>query len=279
MNVEEALFILDKVLQKKLNNVQELVFCEAWVGKNYPEMAENACYNANYIKDVGYKLWKLISKTLSEKVTKSNFRAVLRRRYVACQHAWHGNYSVFERESLNVCTGDGVSEVDVRALTSGEEIASPQDTACEQETGESQQPPVVNTVLAIPLDAEEIKIKTQSTQADLVRETLKFVNAKTKTANTHSYWGETVAVSAFPKCTEEIKTLKQRAVNLLPTVTVLCIRGIGKTTVLVSNAKQNEDEFEYQSGLLHTPPIEEILLNLDTISSYRITQSSGSLLC
>ena len=88
MNVEEALVILDTVLQRGfLNNIQELVFRQAWAGQTYPEIAETSGYNANYIKDVGYRLWKLLSEAFDEEITKSNFRAVLRRRYVAFQHS------------------------------------------------------------------------------------------------------------------------------------------------------------------------------------------------
>ncbi|WP_193197551.1 AAA-like domain-containing protein [Nostoc sp. MG11] len=80
MNIEEALVILDTFLEQSLNDVQELVFRQAWEGQTYPEIAESSGYDANYIKDVGSKLWKLLSQALDEEVTKSNFRSVLRRR-------------------------------------------------------------------------------------------------------------------------------------------------------------------------------------------------------
>ncbi|MBH8575996.1 AAA-like domain-containing protein [Nostocaceae cyanobacterium CENA369] len=80
MNLEDALVILDTFLEQSLNDVQELVFRKAWEGQTYPEIAESSGYDANYIKDVGSKLWKLLSHALEEEVTKSNFRSVLRRR-------------------------------------------------------------------------------------------------------------------------------------------------------------------------------------------------------
>lgn len=80
MNTEEALVLLDTCLEQSLNDVQELVFRKAWEGQTYPEIAESSGYDANYIKDVGSKLWKLLSHALQEEVTKSNFRSVLRRR-------------------------------------------------------------------------------------------------------------------------------------------------------------------------------------------------------
>lgn len=63
MNTEEALVILDTFLEPGLNDIQELVFRQAWEGKTYPEIAEISGYDANYIKDVGSRLWKLLSQT------------------------------------------------------------------------------------------------------------------------------------------------------------------------------------------------------------------------
>jgi hypothetical protein len=80
MKVEEALVFLDRVLPKEgLSDLQELVFRQCWEGKTYAEIGESSGYDTNYIKDVGSKLWKLLSKALGEPVTKSNLQAVLRR--------------------------------------------------------------------------------------------------------------------------------------------------------------------------------------------------------
>jgi hypothetical protein len=80
MNIEEALVILDTFIEHGLSDVQEIIFRQAWEGKTYPDIAESCGYDANYIKDVGSKLWKLLSQAFGEEVTKSNFRSVLRRR-------------------------------------------------------------------------------------------------------------------------------------------------------------------------------------------------------
>jgi hypothetical protein len=80
MDIEEALLVVDAALENIfLNNVQELVLRQSWEGKTYPEMAESYGYEANYIKNVGYKLWSLLSQAFAEEVTKSNFRSVIRR--------------------------------------------------------------------------------------------------------------------------------------------------------------------------------------------------------
>lgn len=80
MTTEEALVVLNTVIKPGyLNRVQELVFRQAWEGKTYSEIADNAGYDSEYIKYVGFQLWRLVSQKLGEKVTKSNVRSVLRR--------------------------------------------------------------------------------------------------------------------------------------------------------------------------------------------------------
>lgn len=80
MTVEEALAILDIVLkQKRLNDIQELVFRKVLAGQTYSEIAESAGYDAEYIKVVGCQLWRVLSPVFGEKVTKSNLLSVLRR--------------------------------------------------------------------------------------------------------------------------------------------------------------------------------------------------------
>lgn len=118
MDVEEALVFLDTVLQHKfLNNLQELVFRQAWAGQTYPEMAESSGYDPRYVKDVGYKLWRLLAEVFKEEVTKSNFRSVIRRQHVASRPAWHlGN--VFLGEAFPA-RGESPQSKDSVCITAG----------------------------------------------------------------------------------------------------------------------------------------------------------------
>lgn len=78
MDVDEALEILDKVLkQKRLNYIQQFVFCQSWSGQTYWEIAEQSGYDSDYIKEVGSQLWQSLSEALGEKVTKKNVQSVL----------------------------------------------------------------------------------------------------------------------------------------------------------------------------------------------------------
>jgi len=100
MTVEEALAILDAVLkQEHLNNVQELVFRRTWEGQTYEQIAEGSPYDAVYIKHIGFQLWQRLSQAFGEKVTKSNFQSVLRRRTQQTQVADTAEALVEQRQN------------------------------------------------------------------------------------------------------------------------------------------------------------------------------------
>ncbi len=67
MDVEAALVLIDATLDQHLSNLQELIFRQSWEGKSYQEIAASFDYDAHYIKDVGFKLWQLLSKAFGEK--------------------------------------------------------------------------------------------------------------------------------------------------------------------------------------------------------------------
>lgn len=80
MTIEDALNMVDKVLgNKSLSTIQEAIFRQTWEGKTYAEIAEMAGYDAAYIRDVGYKLWQLLSEAFGDRVTKNNLQVILRR--------------------------------------------------------------------------------------------------------------------------------------------------------------------------------------------------------
>ncbi len=79
MTIEDAIAIVDKVLQnKRLSNIQEQVFRQTWDGRTYFEIAEVCGYDSSYIRDVGYRLWKILSDAFEERVTKHNLQVVVR---------------------------------------------------------------------------------------------------------------------------------------------------------------------------------------------------------
>ncbi|MFE4106132.1 AAA-like domain-containing protein [Almyronema epifaneia] len=79
MFAQDALALLDQLLPVTLSNLQETVFCQVWEDKTYAEIADEYNYEHSYIRDIGFRLWQLLSEALREKVTKSNVKAVLSR--------------------------------------------------------------------------------------------------------------------------------------------------------------------------------------------------------
>lgn len=72
--------IVEQVIeQAQLNKIQAVVLRQAWQGLSYAEIAKISGYDPGYIKDVGSKLWQLLSDLYGVKVTKLNCHAVLRR--------------------------------------------------------------------------------------------------------------------------------------------------------------------------------------------------------
>jgi WD40 repeat protein len=78
MTPDEALEILDGLLKPKvLTQIQEFVFRQTWEGDSYAAMADRSGYDEDYIKDVGSRLWKLLSQVLGVKVTKNTLTSAL----------------------------------------------------------------------------------------------------------------------------------------------------------------------------------------------------------
>lgn len=74
----EALEVLYYLLRdQRLTDVHQLVFTCSWQGYTYAQMAKECRYDANYLKFIGYELWRLLSQACGEKVTKNNLHAIL----------------------------------------------------------------------------------------------------------------------------------------------------------------------------------------------------------
>ena len=79
ITIEEALYLIDNAIKpERLNSVQELILTQCWSGKTYQEIADASGYDPDYVRVVGSRLWQLLSESFGEKITKNNFRSILR---------------------------------------------------------------------------------------------------------------------------------------------------------------------------------------------------------
>lgn len=79
ISFDDASKIIDAAMgRKRLKDLEQKVFLHSWEGKTYDEIAELCGYDPSYVRDVGYRLWKLFSKIFGEKITKKNLQVVIK---------------------------------------------------------------------------------------------------------------------------------------------------------------------------------------------------------
>jgi AAA ATPase domain len=83
MNVTEALQFADRLVfqqtEKHLDDSQKTVIKGVWESKTYEEIARISHLSERHVRDVGYKLWQILSEALGEDVKKNNFRSSFER--------------------------------------------------------------------------------------------------------------------------------------------------------------------------------------------------------
>ncbi|MEM1171008.1 MAG: NACHT domain-containing protein [Cyanobacteria bacterium P01_H01_bin.35] len=81
MKVEEGISLVEKLINRKLTELELLIFRESWQGRNgkkYREIAGIYHCKEGTVNDEASRLWKSLSEALgNEKVLKSNFKRVL----------------------------------------------------------------------------------------------------------------------------------------------------------------------------------------------------------
>ncbi len=86
MNFEQGLELANEAIfsriGRRLNEVEIAILKGSWQKQTYEEIADVTGYSASYLKrDVGPKLWKMLSEALNEKVSKTNLHSVLERQW------------------------------------------------------------------------------------------------------------------------------------------------------------------------------------------------------
>ncbi len=78
MNHQEAKDLLLLVLDEThLSLIKTEVFRLSWEGKGYNVIAEETGYDHDYVRKAGSQLWKELTATLSQSITKRNFRPIM----------------------------------------------------------------------------------------------------------------------------------------------------------------------------------------------------------
>jgi hypothetical protein len=83
MTVTEILQIADRLVfsqrGKHLDDLQEAVLKGVWQGQTYQVIADECHHSESRVRDVGYKLWEILSAQLGEDINKCNFRSTFER--------------------------------------------------------------------------------------------------------------------------------------------------------------------------------------------------------
>jgi hypothetical protein len=83
MNSESLLKTVEKLFLVKyvegLNDIQMVVLQSSLTGASYSQIASRLTYSVEYLRDVGAKLWQILSGLIGESVSKKNLRSVLER--------------------------------------------------------------------------------------------------------------------------------------------------------------------------------------------------------
>ncbi len=86
MIVTEVLQFADRLVfaetGKHLDDIQKAVVKGVWQGESYEEIAQECHRSESRVRDVGYKLWQILSERLEEDVNKSNFRSTIERLHI-----------------------------------------------------------------------------------------------------------------------------------------------------------------------------------------------------
>lgn len=107
MNLKEVLKMADDVVFDKtgehLDNLQEAILRGTMQGETYTNIAKEVHANESYVRDVGSKLWKMLSEELGENVKKSNFRVVIQKLKNSNILNFEEKVIVKGRGSFNIC--------------------------------------------------------------------------------------------------------------------------------------------------------------------------------
>ena len=111
MTITEILQIADRLVfsqtGKHLDDLQETVIKGVWQGQTYQVIADECQYSESRVRDVGYKLWEILSAQLGEHINKSNFCSTFERldltssQFINIQNSNDFRFCSYPHQSLN----------------------------------------------------------------------------------------------------------------------------------------------------------------------------------
>ncbi|MCY7383453.1 MAG: NACHT domain-containing protein [Microcoleus sp. CAN_BIN18] len=83
MNLKEVLKMANEIVfaktGKHLDDLQEAILRGTMQGDKYTKIAEEIHCNESYVRDIGSKLWQILSEELGEDINKKNFHSAIKR--------------------------------------------------------------------------------------------------------------------------------------------------------------------------------------------------------
>ena len=95
MDIEAVIALVDKEVyhhtQKHLNDLQQAIVTQVWQRQKYLEIADEYGCTEGHVKDTASLLWKLLSAAWDKKVTKNNFRSLIKTQLQSLNHTYKKN--------------------------------------------------------------------------------------------------------------------------------------------------------------------------------------------
>jgi signal recognition particle GTPase len=83
MSVTEILQLADRLILKQegrnLDEIEELIIKGTWENKTYQEISEECDIGESRVRNIGSKLWNILSESLGTSINKDNFRSIFKR--------------------------------------------------------------------------------------------------------------------------------------------------------------------------------------------------------
>jgi ABC-type dipeptide/oligopeptide/nickel transport system ATPase subunit len=107
MEIAEVLKLADELIFAKtgehIDYLQKAILEGTFQGRTYPEIAEATHSSEGHTRDIGSKLWQILSEGFGEDITKRNFRAILKKGKFCNFSPAIGRDNVTVNNNLNIC--------------------------------------------------------------------------------------------------------------------------------------------------------------------------------